>query len=139
VDGSEGSRAALRWAVQQARLTGSAVDAVIAWHVPVGYAGFGLAPTAIIDDTDYQELAAKALSEAVDSTVMAGTGVTVRQHVAAGSPAGALIDAAAGADMLVVGCRGHGGFAGMLLGSVSQHCLHHAPCPVALIRCREHR
>ena len=55
-------------------------------------------------------------------------------HVVQGHPAQALIDQAAGADLLVVGCRGHGGFTGMLLGSVGQKLLHHAHCPVMIAR-----
>ena len=48
-----------------------------------------------------------------------------------------LVDEADGADLLVVGSRGHGGFAGLLLGSVSQQCAHHAPCPVVIIRAED--
>jgi nucleotide-binding universal stress UspA family protein len=130
VDGSPSSREALRWAVRQAALTGSVVDAVIAWHDPASYGGYAW----LIADTCDAGLAAKTLSEAVDSTVTAGGGVTVRQRVMEGNPARVLVDAAEGADLLVVGSRGHGGFAGMLLGSVSEHCVRHSPCPVVVIR-----
>lgn len=130
VDGSPSSREALRWAVRQAALTGSVVDAVIAWRDPSGYGGYGW----LIEDAGYRDLAAKTLGETVDGIVTAGSGVTVRQHVVEGHPARVLLDAAQGAGLLVVGSRGHGGFTGMLLGSVSQHCVQHAPCPVVVIR-----
>lgn len=133
VDGSPSSVAALRWAVRQAELTGGTVDAVIAWHFPPGTGGYGWAPVGMIDDTNYDELAAKTLADAV-SSIGPHAGVSIRQLIVADNPAQALISAAAGADVLVVGCRGHGGFAGALLGSVSQHCVHHAPCPVVVIR-----
>ena len=58
----------------------------------------------------------------------------MRRHVAEGHPAGVLLAQVEGADMLVVGSRGHGGFTGMLLGSVSQHVVAHAPCPVVVVR-----
>lgn len=135
VDGSPSSREALRWAVRQAALTSSVVDAIIAWHDPSSYGGYGW----LIADTSYEKFAAKTLSETVDSAVAESTGVTVRQHVRAGNPAHVLLDAADGADLLVVGSHGHKGFAGMLLGSVSQHCVHHAPCPVVIIRGRPRR
>ncbi len=133
VDGSPSSVTALRWAVRQAGLTGGTVDAVIAWHYPPSGGGYGWAPAAVMDEANYDEIAAKTLAEAVSE---AGplAGVSIRQHVVADLPAPALLSAAAGADLLVVGCRGHGGFAGALLGSVSQHCVHHAPCPVVVIR-----
>lgn len=130
VDGSSSSREALRWAVRQAALTGSVVDAVIAWRDPSGYAGYAW----LIGDATYKDLAAKTLRETVDAVVTAGSGVTVRQHVVEGHPARILLDAAQGASLLVVGSRGHGGFIEMLLGSVSQHCVQHAPCPVVIIR-----
>ena len=130
VDGSPSSREALRWAVRQAALTGSIVDAVIAWHDPASYGGYAW----LIADTCDADLAGKTLSEAVDSTITAGGGVTVRQCVMEGNPARVLLDAAQGADLLVVGSRGHGGFAGMLLGSVSEHRVRHSPCPVVVMR-----
>ncbi len=61
----------------------------------------------------------------------------MRARVVEGNPAQVLLDAADGADLLVLGSRGHAGFTEALLGSVSQHCVHHAPCPVVVIRGRE--
>lgn len=132
VDGSPPSLEALRWAVRQAELTGGTVDAVIAWQYPVSAGGLGWAPATGLDDTNYGELAAKALSASV-SGVDVPAAVQVRQVVVDGNPAQALLDAAAGADLLVVGNRGHGGFADALIGSVSGRCVHHAHCPVVVI------
>jgi nucleotide-binding universal stress UspA family protein len=134
VDGSPSARQALRWAVRQAELTGGTVDAVIAWQYPAAIGGFGFAPSAMIDGADYAEISAKTLADDVASTVSPDSSVSIRQLVVADNAARALLDAADGADLLVVGSRGHGGFAGALLGSVSQHCVHHAPCPVIVIR-----
>ena len=61
-------------------------------------------------------------------------GVEIRSVVIQENPARALLDTAKGADLLVVGSRGHGGFAEALLGSTGQHCVHHATCPVVIIR-----
>jgi nucleotide-binding universal stress UspA family protein len=132
VDGSPSSLEALRWAVGQAELTGGTVDAVIAWQYPAAATGFGWG--AVADDTDWAELAAKTLADAISQAVDPGSDVPVRPVVVQGMPAQVLLDLAADADLLVVGSRGHGGFAGALLGSVSQHCTHHAPCPVVVIR-----
>jgi nucleotide-binding universal stress UspA family protein len=133
VDGSPPSVNALRWAIRQAALTGSTLDAVIAWEFPIAAGGMGWAPVSGIDSTDYCELAAKALSSAVDE-VSPPPGVTVHQLVVEGNPAQVLLDAAKDADLLVVGNRGHGGFADALIGSVSVRCLHHAICPVVVVR-----
>ena len=132
VDGSPSSLEALRWAVGQAELTGGTVDAVIAWQYPAAAVGFGWG--AIADNTDWSELAAKTVAEAISKAVDPGTDVPVRPVVVQGLPAQVLLDLAADADLLVVGSRGHSEFAGALLGSVSQHCTHHAPCPVVVIR-----
>jgi nucleotide-binding universal stress UspA family protein len=134
VDGSASSAEALRWAVRQAGLTGGIVDAVIAWQFPPAATGYGWAPAPMIDDLDYAEIAAKTVADAISQAVDPGSHVTVRPVVTEGQPAQVLVAAAAGADLLVVGSRGHGGFAGALLGSVSMHCTHHAPCPVVVIR-----
>jgi nucleotide-binding universal stress UspA family protein len=138
VDGSPASVSALRWAIRQAGLTGAAVDAVIAWHYPVVVSGgYGVAPMVTAGGFDYQENAEKVLSGAINAACDPGSGVPVRARVVEGNAAQVLLDAADGADLLVVGSRGHGGFTEALLGSVSQHCVHHAGCPVVVIRGQE--
>lgn len=134
VDGSPSSLAALRWAVRQARLTGATVDAVIAWRYPVVPLPIGPAPVAMLVTADFEKAADETVSEAISAAVGHDNDVRVSAQVREGNAAQVLIDAAAGADLLVVGSRGHGGFAEALLGSVSQHCVHHAPCPVVIIR-----
>jgi nucleotide-binding universal stress UspA family protein len=133
VDGSPSSQEALRWAVREARLTGGTVDALIAWQYPAAAGGFGMVPV-MTGTGDFGKMASETLADTVRSAVDAGSGVVVRQLTVEDNAAQALLDAADGADLLVVGSRGHGGFAGALLGSVSQHCVHHAPCPVVVIR-----
>ena len=125
VDGSQWSKAALAWAVRQAELTGAVVEAVTAWELP---ATSGLDPQLYLD---YPAAAARMLSDAIAEV---GGRAAVRPRVAPGHPAQLLVEASAGAELLVVGSRGHGGFVGTLLGSVSLHCLHHAHCPVVVIR-----
>ncbi len=134
VDGSPSSVEALRWAVRQAGLTGGTVDAVTGWQFPVSTGGYGWAPTGMVDGADYREMAEKTLADAISVAVGPGSEVTVRPQVMQGHPAQVLLEAADGADLMVVGSRGHGGFEGALLGSVSQHCVHHAGCPVVVIR-----
>jgi nucleotide-binding universal stress UspA family protein len=134
VDGSPSSKAALKWAVRQAGLTGSAVEAVIAWHYPAMYGGYGWVPVSAADPVNFDETARKTVTDAVNELVDPTGSVRVTTKVVEGNPAQALLDAAAGADLLVVGSRGHGGFAGALLGSVSQHLATHSACPIVIIR-----
>jgi nucleotide-binding universal stress UspA family protein len=134
VDGSASSLEALRWAARQAELTGATVDAVIAWQYPVAFKGYSWGAEMMGGDIDYAEIAAKTVSDAISRTVDLGGRAVVHPVVAEGHPAQVLIEAATDADLLVVGSRGHGGFVSALLGSVSQHCTHHAPCPVVVIR-----
>jgi len=129
VDGFESSRAALRWAIHQAKLTGAVVEAVTAWHVP---AGTGWIPAA--DMPDYQSDAFAVLAEAVAGMCTIDPDVQVCPRVVEGRAGQVLVDAADGADLLVVGCRGHGGLTEALLGSVGQFCVHYAPCPVVIMR-----
>jgi nucleotide-binding universal stress UspA family protein len=134
VDGSASSAAALRWAARRAELAGGSVDAVIAWQYPPDLSGYGGAPAAAIEDVDYAQLAEKVVADTIGQAVGPGNTVPVRPVVAEGCPAEVLIAAAAGADLLVVGSRGHSRLAGALLGSVSRYCTHHASCPVAVVR-----
>jgi nucleotide-binding universal stress UspA family protein len=129
VDGFEQSRAALRWAIHQAKLTGAVVEAVTAWQIPPGS---GMIPAA--DLPDYQDDARIILTEAIAQMCMVDAEVEVRPHVTQGRAGPVLTEAAEGADLLVVGCRGHGGLAEALLGSVGQYCAHHASCPVVIMR-----
>jgi nucleotide-binding universal stress UspA family protein len=134
VDGSASSMAALRWAVHQAELTGGTVDAVVAWKMPATMTGFGFAPVAVADGSDMEQTAQRVLDHAVSKVVGPEGGPAVRRLAVQGFPAPVLLDASAGADLLVLGSRGHGGFSGALLGSVGQHCVRHAHCPVVIIR-----
>lgn len=126
VDGSDASLTALGWALGQAECTGGTVEAVSAWEPPDAFGGFP-----VIAETDWEADATAVL----DATVAeAAGGHDVMRSTRRGHPVRVLLDAAAGAALLVVGNRGHGGFAGMLLGSVSQHLVAHAPCPVVVVR-----
>ena len=129
VDGFESSKAALRWAIHQAKLTGAVVDAVTTWQVP---AGSGLIPAA--DLPDYQDDARIILTEVIAEMCTVDTEVKVRPYVTEGRAGPVLVTAAEGADLLVLGCRGHSGLAEAMLGSVGQYCVHHAPCPVVIMR-----
>ena len=129
VDGFESSKAALRWAIRQAKLTGAVVEAVIAWHVPVGT---GWIPTA--DMPDYQEDAFTVLAEAITEMCTVDPDVQVCPRVLQGRAGQVLVEAADGADLLVVGSEGHRGLAEALLGSVGQYCANNASCPVVIMR-----
>ncbi len=135
VDGSACSAAALNWALRQAVQTGASIDALACWQRPTmaaGSAGFG--PYVDFDLTDpMTEILEKAVAEGVGD-VDGAQALTVRSHVVEAYPATALLDAAEGADLLVVGSRGHGELSGLLLGSVGLHCVTHAPCPVLVVR-----
>lgn len=131
VDGSEPSMRALRWAVRQAKLTGGSVDAVTAWHCPTNV---GVAPVAFDGLADFESDAKRILTEALAEVRGLVPEVLVESQVGEGNAAEVLLRAAKGADLLVVGSRGHGGFASALLGSVSLHCVQHAHCPVVVIR-----
>ena len=110
------------------------MDAVLAWEYPTSYGGYGWVPYGFTQGTEFEEAAEHALADSISQATDSGDGVNVRPKVVRGNPAQALLDAARGADLLVVGNRGHGGFAAALLGSVAQHCVYHAGCPVVVIR-----
>ncbi|MER7916187.1 MULTISPECIES: universal stress protein [unclassified Streptomyces] len=137
VDGSEGSRHALGWAVRQAELTGGRVEAVIAWDIPQFHGALGWMPPSSSDEAALEERARSEVTSAVEEAVAAHPGVQVDTVARYGTPAGVLLEAARDAALLVVGSRGLGGFKGLLLGSVAQHCVQHAPCPVLVLRGEE--
>ena len=133
VDGSEASLAALRWAVEDAKRKGATVVALYAWHLPaVGGTPFGADVSALLDP-DILRDAATAQLDKVMEYARPDPAVTVERRVVMAGAAHALLTEAEGAEELVVGSRGHGGFAGLLLGSVSLQCAHHARCPVVII------
>jgi nucleotide-binding universal stress UspA family protein len=136
IDGSDASKDALRWAVEEARLRRAAVVAVHAWQVPPPVPSLGPAPGVdVVDVVPPLEEGAEELVQSVVAEVVGDApDVEVEAVVREGPAPAVLIDAASGADLLVVGSRGHGGFVALLLGSVSQQVATHAPCPVLIHR-----
>jgi nucleotide-binding universal stress UspA family protein len=126
VDGSDASIDAVQWAVRYAALVGADVEAVTSWAYP---ASSGIA----LDTINWEQNARDILDAALTQALPDGSDAIIRTIVE-DHPASALVNAATGADLVVVGSRGHGAFAGMLLGSVSQHVVAHAPCPVVVVR-----
>jgi nucleotide-binding universal stress UspA family protein len=136
VDHSAGEKAALRFALEEARLRQATLRVAHAWQF--GYIGAtgldGLLPAAGGELEDVRQAAAAALDETLNEVVADGDDVTIERRLDQGVPAAVLVDESRGADLLVVGSRGHGGFAQLLLGSVSQQCAQHAFCPVVIVR-----
>ena len=139
VDGSASSRAALRWAVRHAALTGGMVDAVMAWQVPMILRTSAWAPIYVDEASSLEEDARKGLDAVISDEVEPADSQHVTARVVHGHPAQVLLEAAADADLLVVGSRGHGSVADALLGSVGRYCVHHAHCPVLIMRGEPHR
>ncbi len=126
-DGSPSAGRALEFAFTEAELRGARLRAVWAWAWPQA-GGFPPADRGSEQDT------LRRLKESLTEHRERHPGVEVVEEVVHGHPVEVLREAAAGADLLVVGSRGHGQLAGMLLGSISQALLHHTPCPVAVVR-----
>ena len=129
VDGSAGSYVAMEWAASEAQLRSATLDVVYAWHPPFGsYVGL---------DDEIRKGSEEVLAEAEKELSDMDGSVITEGHVVEARAAPGLIEASEGADLLVVGSRGRGGFTGLLLGSVSQACITHAKCPVTVIRTAE--
>lgn len=133
VDGSPASAKAMAWAARYAEALGASVRAVLAWHYPAaaGPAPIGVAPASVSGEVEQNKHA--ELDKAVAATFGDPPRVPVQTKVVYGHPAQVLLDEARDADLLVVGSRGYGGFTGMMLGSVSTHCVTHATCPVTVV------
>jgi nucleotide-binding universal stress UspA family protein len=141
VDGSEESRAALDWAVEEGRLRQAPVLAIHAWEVPMVPAPTGLVPPSVEvvgDLTELREDAASLVERMVREIAGEAADVDIRPLTVEDKPVSALLDAAErnDAQMIVVGSRGHGGFVSLLIGSTSDQVARHATCPVVIHRQR---
>ena len=132
VDGSDPSVAALSWAGRYSAATGATVQAMHIWHYPTS-AGLppGVAPPQVTDEVKANQR--KELGEAIDKAHL-DPAAHVEARLAYGHPAQVLIDESKTASLIVLGYKGHGGFTGMLTGSVSLQVVHHAECPVVVVR-----
>jgi nucleotide-binding universal stress UspA family protein len=131
VDGSEGSRAALRWAVEEGALRGATVEAVSAFHVP--YAGAASVMPLMLDPKEFEDAASAQLKKLVAEVDASALREPITELVVEGPASTVLVEAGRRASLLVVGARGHGGLAGMLLGSVSRQVTEHATVPVVVV------
>jgi nucleotide-binding universal stress UspA family protein len=127
VDGSTGSRDAVRWAAEQARLTGAELRAVATWRWP-NYV------TRIPPGADPGADTLSTLQEVIAEIRTAFPDVPVSEHVVEGPGGPALLSQATDAALLVVGARGRAAYPGMLLGSVAEYCVRNGPCPVVVVR-----
>jgi nucleotide-binding universal stress UspA family protein len=132
VDGSDPSVAALSWASRYGAATGATVRAVRVWHYPTA-AGLppGKTPEPVEDEVEgwvRDELTQAVTKANPDSSAQ------VETKIVYGHPAQALIDESRGQSLLVLGHRGHGGFAEAITGSIVIHCVNHAACPVVVVR-----
>jgi nucleotide-binding universal stress UspA family protein len=130
VDGSDNSRIALRWAADAAAAAGARVRAVQSWIHPRS-ALLPIAPVPVSAE-DMDEQTHREITTIATDTL--GSSAAVTTDVLRGPPAGALLHTVVPDSVLVLGSRGLGGFAGLLLGSVSQECVEYASCPVVVVR-----
>lgn len=130
VDGSDGSRRALAWAVEEAGLRQAVVEAVIAWQSPYDRVEEVAFPG---DEHEIAEAARAELDAAIVDIAGRAPAVEIDPVVVEGDPADVLCRRAHGADLLVLGARRHVGVAGALLGSVAGTCSHRSPCPVVML------
>jgi nucleotide-binding universal stress UspA family protein len=136
VDHSAGAKSALRFALEEARLRSATLRVVHAWQFEdAGATAFqGLFPGPVVEFEDLRQGAEAALEETLKEVAVHADDVTIERRVEQGAPAGVLVGESRTAELLVVGSRGHGGFAQLVLGSVSQQCAQHAFCPVVIVR-----
>lgn len=141
-DGSPSARRAVDWALGEARLRGAKVRLVHAWMLPLIDAipepwAIGMPPLGPGDEERVHEkiegAARVLLDNAVEKAQEEEPALSIEGELVEARPAHALLQSARGADLLVVGSRGGGGFAGLHLGSVSSQCVHHAECPVVVV------
>jgi nucleotide-binding universal stress UspA family protein len=138
VDGSDASKDALRWALEEARLRQARLHVVHAWEPPPPVPDLAPAPSPALELVELlpalQEAAEQLVARVVDEVAGDDPGVEIEAVAVEGPATFVLADAAENAQLLVVGSRGRGGFARLLLGSVSQALAHHSPCPLLIHR-----
>jgi nucleotide-binding universal stress UspA family protein len=134
VDGSECSRSALRFALEEARIRQAKLRIVVVWHVPLVAYGAGWAPPPPGLAEDSEAAANDILEEALQIAKEENASVEIESVVRDGQSAQILVEEAEKAELLVIGSRGRGGFRELMLGSVSQQCAHHARCPITIVR-----
>lgn len=132
IDGSSGARTALRWALAEARAHGATVHAVHAWQMPTAASALGM-PLQVPSYGEMKGAAKALLHEEMEMLGHEYDEVTVVPEILEGHPPAVLEAISGDADLLVLGSRGHGSLTSLVLGSVSQHCAHHARCPVVII------
>jgi nucleotide-binding universal stress UspA family protein len=132
VDGSEGAAAALRFALEEARVRGCALKVVSAWHVPAGAYESGYV-TVPIDRASFEGFGRSALDKSLADAGSRDAGVESSTVLREGHAADVLVEESRDAELLVVGSRGLGGFRGLLLGSVGLQSAHYASCPVVIV------
>ena len=134
VDGSECSRSALRFALEEARIRKTKLRIVVVWHVPLPSYGAGWTPPPPHLVEDAESAGEQLLAEALELAQANGSSAEIEPVLREGQSANVLVDEAAEAELLVIGSRGRGGFRELMLGSTSQQCAHHARCPVTIVR-----
>lgn len=133
VDGSGSSSDAIRWAVDEALLRKTKVQAVYAWQSPL-VTGFQSIPPDLLDTEALDRHAREIVEAAVVEAGNVSGDVDIESRAIEGLPAKVLIEASRDAELLVLGSRGYGGFHEFLVGSVGQQCVQHAVCPVVIVR-----
>ena len=137
VDGSEASKEALLWAAHEAELSGAVLEVVRVWEMPFASRGRAIEVPCELDhavehERKLDEIIHEVLGGSYDSQPWASS-PRLKTVVLEGRPVPTLLDAAKGADMLVIGSSGHGALVSLLLGSVSERCIGHAGCPVVVV------
>ncbi|KEI44545.1 universal stress protein [Saccharopolyspora rectivirgula] len=129
IDGSDESARALRWAADYVREVGGLVHAITVWHQPVQF-GYRLH----VSDGDLEQQARSSLTKVVEPVKAEYPDVDIRPRLIRGHVVDELVGLSMQADLMVAGNKGHGAFTGMMVGSVALKLVHHARCPVTIVR-----